>query len=30
MALYLCSFKNITRSEGRSAVAAAAYRAGKR
>lgn len=30
MALYLCSFKNITRSEGRSAVAAAAYRAGEK
>lgn len=30
MALYLCSFKNITRSEGRSAVAAAAYRSGEK
>lgn len=30
MALYRCSFQNITRSEGRSAVAAAAYRAGEK
>lgn len=30
MALYLCSFKNITRSEGRSAVATAAYRSGEK
>ena len=30
VALYRCSFQNITRSEGRSAVAAAAYRAGEK
>lgn len=30
MALYRCSFQNITRSKGRSAVAAAAYRAGEK
>lgn len=30
MALYRCSFQNITRSEGRSAVAAAAYRASEK
>lgn len=30
MAIYLCSFRNITRSQGRSAVAAAAYRSGQK
>lgn len=30
MAIYHCSFKNISRSEGRSAVAAAAYRSGEK